>query len=193
MDNYPSHLKPKADTSGREKEPFEEWWKRAQPHFKNVPENVAQYWLYEHWGQSGYEYLKSADYAFELVPWPADRLTEILTTWNRFDADHKNCVTHGRDLVDDWEFNEPYRTSAYMLEHGDFPAPIVVLDNRDEHINPNTVEFFYQALPAASVLMEGHRRFNIALYLHTTKRLKPEVQLWLMTKTPPKRGSRSAP
>jgi hypothetical protein len=183
MDNYPEHLKPKSDASGWEKEPFTEWWNRAQPHFKNVPENVAQYWLYEHWDQSPYTYLKSADYSFELVRWPANRLVEILTTWNRFAADHKSCVSHGRGLVEDWEFKEPYRTADYMLEHGNFPAPIIVLDNRDGHVSENTVEFPYQALPVALVLMEGHRRFNIALYLHTTDRLKSAVDLWLMIKT----------
>jgi hypothetical protein len=43
-----------------------------------------------------------------------------------------------------------------MVEHGDFPAPIIVLDNRDGHINRNTVQYACQELPAAYVLMEGH-------------------------------------
>lgn len=128
--------------------------------------------------------LRSGDYHFELVTWKAERFFEILSTWNRYNPDQKETISHGHRLVDDWEFKEPYRTSAYMLEHGDFPAPIIVLDNRNGHINPNTVEFPYQTLPVAYVLMEGHRRFNIALYLHTTQRLKPEAQLWLMTKIP---------
>ncbi|MDF0499075.1 hypothetical protein P0R27_38165 [Bradyrhizobium yuanmingense] len=184
MDNYPKRLKPKVDASGWDKEPFEAWWKRAQRQFKTVPENVAQYWLHEHWGNSPYSYLRSANYQFELVTWKAEELFEILSTWNRFNPDHRDCVNHGHRLVDDWEFNEPYRTSAYMLEHGDFPAPIIVLDNRDGHINPEAVEFANQVVPEGYVLMEGHRRFNIALYLHSTKRLKPEVRLWLMTKIP---------
>lgn len=179
---YPEHLKPKGEK--RERETFAVWWKRAQSHFKTIPENVAQYWIHEHWGQGDYQHLELSNYGFELVRWPAERLTEILTIWNRYDTDHKKCLTHGRGLVDEWEFNEPYPTSAYMLEHGDFPAPIIVLDNRDGHINPETVEFDYQALPKGYVLIEGHRRFNIALYLHSTKRLKPEVHLWLMTKIP---------
>lgn len=57
MDSYPAHLKPKVDASGWDKEPFDDWWKRAQGHFKTVPENVAHYWLHEHWGNSPYEYL----------------------------------------------------------------------------------------------------------------------------------------
>lgn len=182
MDNYPEYLRPKGE--GREQEPFAEWWKRAQPHFKAIPENVAQYWIYEHWGRWEYQYLDLSNYSFDLVRWPAERLAEILTIWNRYDTDHTKCLSHGRDLVDDWEFNEPYPTSAYMLEHGDFPAPIIVLDNRDSHINPETVEFDYQSLPEGYVLMEGHRRFNIALHLHSARRLKPEVHLWLMTKIP---------
>lgn len=182
MDDYPKRLKPKVDASGWEKEPFDEWRRRARRQFRTVPENVARYWLHEHWGKSPYSYLRSANYQFELVTWKSERLFEVLSIWNRFNADQKDCVSHGHRLVDDWEFDEPYRTSAYMLQHGDFPAPIIVLDNRDAHINRETVEFPDQVLPAAYLLMEGHRRFNIALYLHTTGRLKPEVHLWLMTR-----------
>lgn len=184
MDNYPEHLKPKSNDSGWEKEPFSDWRARTLPHFENVPDNVAEHWLHEHWGNSPYAYLRSAYYKFELVTWEAERLFEVLSTWNDFEADKKRCVSRGYRLVDNWEFDEPYRTSAYMLKHGDFPAPVVVLDNRDGHINEGTVEYARQALPAAYVLIEGHRRFNIALYLYTTKRLSPVVHVWLMTKIP---------
>jgi hypothetical protein len=68
-----------------------------------------------------------------------------------------------------------------MLEYRDFPAPLIILDNRDGHVAP---EFAYQALPSAYVLMEGHRRFNIGLYLQMTGRLNPNVNVWLMTRVP---------
>jgi hypothetical protein len=61
-----------------------------------------------------------------------------------------------------------------MLEHGDFPAPIIVLDNRDGHLSEP------EDVPAAHILIEGHKRFNRALYLHSTKRLNPTVSIWLM-------------
>jgi len=179
MDNYPKPLKPRG--KGSEKESFDQWWERARSYFRNVPENVAQYWLYEHWDRSPYRYLKSKDYSFKLARWPVAKLSEIRTTWNRFDPDHAKCVSQGRGLVEDWEFKEPYLTADYMVEHGNFPAPIIVLDNRDGHVGAVPS---YETLPAAYVLMEGHRRFNLALYLRSTSRLKPEVEVWLMTKIP---------
>lgn len=62
-----------------------------------------------------------------------------------------------------------------MLERGEFPQPIVVLDNRD---GQNVSD--WQNLPAAYVLIEGHTRFNIALHLQRTGRLLATVKVWLM-------------
>jgi hypothetical protein len=67
MDNYPEHLKPRFDAGGGVEEPFEEWWPKGQEHFPNVPENVARYWLHEHWSHSPYSFLRSKDYTFDLV------------------------------------------------------------------------------------------------------------------------------
>ncbi|MEZ0001616.1 hypothetical protein [Sinorhizobium fredii] len=63
-----------------------------------------------------------------------------------------------------------------MMEHGDFPTPIIVLDHRDGHL-PTT-----RGVPSAYLLIEGHRRFNMALYLQKKGRLAPTVTVWLMTK-----------
>ena len=186
MDNYPEQLKPRFEPSGAVEEPFEEWWPKVRDHFPNVPENVARYWLHEHWSHSYYAYLRSKDYSFDLVSWPSEKLFEVRSTWNRFEADNKACVEHGHYLVEEWHLPEPYRTVAYMLEHKDYPAPVIILDNRDGHINPATVQHAYEVVPAAYVLMEGHRRFNIGLYLQTTGRLSPSVDVWLMTKIRPK-------
>jgi hypothetical protein len=181
MDNYPENLKPRFDAGGAVEEPFREWWPKVKANFPSVPENVAQYWLHEHWSHSPYSFLPSKDYRFDLVSWPSQKLFEARSTWNRFVEDNAECVEHGHDLVEEWHMPEPYRTVAYMLEHHDFPAPLIILDNRDGHVVP---EFEYQAIPSAYVLMEGHRRFNIALYLQTAGRLNPHVNVWLMTKIP---------
>lgn len=72
----------------------------------------------------------------------------------------------------------PLRTVAYMIEHGEFPVPIILLDNRDGHLSeldPLSI------VPSGFVLIEGHRRFNIALYLHEIGRLRAFVQVWMMT------------
>ena len=57
MDDYPEHLSPGIQNNGSKKEMFEDWWKRVQSHFSNVPEEAARHWLYEHWGHSPYRTL----------------------------------------------------------------------------------------------------------------------------------------
>ncbi|WFU44108.1 hypothetical protein QA640_17645 [Bradyrhizobium sp. CB82] len=180
MDDYPEHLAPEFENSGAVKTPFDEWWPKVRLHFPNVPENVARYWLHEHWSHSPYAFLKSADYKFTLVRWSGQKLFEVLSTWSNFDPNNLTCVRKGKELVEDWPFNEPYRTVAYMLEHRDFPAPLIILDNRDGHVNAETARFASDALPKGYVLIEGHRRFNIGLYLQSTGRMKPEFEVWLM-------------
>ena len=182
MDDYPEHLEPRFEESGAVEEPLEEWWPKAKIHFRNVPDDVARYWLHEHWIHSPYAFLKSADHKFTLVRWPSRKLFEVRSTWANFAPDNDACLSKGREIVDEWPFNEPYPTADYMLSHRDFPTPIIVLDNRDAHINRETVEFERNLIPEALVLIEGHRRFNIALYLQATGRLNPEVDVWLMEK-----------
>ena len=114
--------------------------------------------------------------------WPSGKLFEVRSTWANFAPDNEACLAKGRELVEEWPFNKPYRTVEYMLSHRDFPTPIVVLDNRDTHINRENVEFESDIIPEALVLIEGHRRFNIALYLQVTGRLNPEIDVWLMEK-----------
>lgn len=179
MDDYPTHLAPTSKDSAAE-QTFEAWWRRVQPYFPQVPENVARHWLHEHWGHSPYCFLKSADYRFTLTRWPASRLFEVLSLWNRFNPNHDGCLAYGESQIEDPEFGEPYPTAAHMLEHQDFPAPVIILDNRDGLVSVPGVGYELDRLPASYVLIEGHRRFNIALHLHRTGRLRAEVDIWLM-------------
>jgi hypothetical protein len=183
MDDYPEHLAPEFETPrGALKTTFEEWWPRVKEHFRNVPEEAARYWLYQHWSHSPYKYLKSASYDFARVAWRSHEMIEIVSRWCNFDPKNVDCLAHGRHLVeDDLYAGYRYKTAVYMTENGDFPTPIVVLDNRDDHLGKGKVAEDWQALPKSFVLIEGHRRFDIALYLDSTARLKPCVDVWLMT------------
>ncbi|WP_157784548.1 hypothetical protein [Sinorhizobium fredii] len=176
MDNYPHHIAPTVNEGGGIETPFEEWWPKAQIVFPNVPEEVARYWLHEHWGHSPYSYLKSLEYQFERQTWPSDELWLVRSTWNNYAADNAGCFRHGEHLIENVGKRLPYRTPVYMMEHGDFPTPIIVLDNRDGHL-PAT-----HGVPPAYLLIEGHRRFNMALYLQKKGRLAPTVTVWLMMK-----------
>lgn len=135
MDNYPDHLAPDMDVGGGVATPFEEWWPRVRDSFPTVPEEVAREWLHRHWGQSPYEELVSADYSFERVRWPTDNLLNLRYRMNKFDIDHTSVLARGDFLVNEhrkmcggtWITN-------FVLEHGDFPTPPIVLDNRDSHL-----------------------------------------------------------
>lgn len=181
MDDYPPHLAPAFNEGGGVATPFEEWWTRVGPSFPGVPEEVARYWLHEHWSHSPYQYLRSADYQFVRINWPSAALWEIRSTWDDYRPENRGCVEHGRSLIEAVPDGWAYRTAVYMAEHGQVPSPIIVLDNRDGHIAPEEGEIrSFRDLPAAYVLIEGHRRFNMALYLQSTQRLAPSVPVWLM-------------
>lgn len=176
MDNYPHHLAPAFNEGGGVETPFEEWWERARYEFPNVPDEVAEYWLHEHWGHSPYAYLESSEYQFERQSWRSDELWQVRSIWNNYAADNAGCFRHGEHLIENVGKRLLYRTALYMGKHGDFPTPIIVLDNRDGHLPAK------KGLPSSHVLIEGHRRFNMALYLQKKGRLAPEITVWLMVK-----------
>ena len=180
MDGYPYSLAPEFDDGGGVKTPFEKWWPRVKDRFSNVPENVARYWLHEHWGRSPYRYLKSSVYTFRRVAWPSAQLFEFRSTFDDFDPACNGCIAKGKQLVTIKTIGKLYPTAEYMLEHRNFPAPIIVLDNHDDHANNDYPQLW--KVPDGFVLIEGHTRFNIATYLQTIGRLNETVDVWLMNK-----------
>ncbi len=178
MDNYPKHLAPEFDESGAVKTPFDVWWAQAQLSFPNVPENVAREWLHRHWKHSPYSYLISKNYKFELKKWGP--LMNIRTRWTAFKPKNETALRKGEELTQLELGWMPY-VSSYMLENSKFPAPIVVLDNRDRHHDKDYPE--EKKLPSAYVLMEGHTRFNVGIYLQSIGKLE-EAEVWLMKKIP---------
>jgi hypothetical protein len=181
MDDYPIHLAPKFE-NGAVEEPFHVWWSRVRAEFPTVPENVAQYWLHEHWNHSPYRYLASRDYFFRLEKWVAAELWDIRSGMCKFDPKNVYCAEHGAGLATLIKGPFVYATAIYMRTHGDFPAPIVVLDNRDGHLCADRVSEPWKALPLGFVLMEGHRRFNLGLHLQKVGGLQPFVSVWLMSR-----------
>ncbi|WP_156886816.1 hypothetical protein [Pleomorphomonas oryzae] len=184
MDNYPVHLAPEFEEGGGVATPFEEWWARVRDAFPRVPENVARFWLHEHWSHSPFSYLPSAWYRFDLVDWTPECLESILSGSSNFSGDQRVCRERGQAIVRRLR-NSPYKTPAYMFEHGDFPAPIIVLNNLDGHLQPGIDPVpTYHPIPKGYLLIEGHRRFDIALYLASIGKMRPEFKVWLMTYAP---------
>jgi hypothetical protein len=187
MDNYPKHLTPPKDFRGNiDHSKFDEWWAWAKADFPDVPENVAHYWLHENWGISPYDYLVSKNYTFTAVEWSSSRLSELLSEWDGFDPEHKDCLRAGHDLCHKNEFGHVLPLAVYIMENKRYPQPIVILDNRDGHLQ---VEYeFASRVPPGYILIEGHFRLNIGLYLLSKDAFGPNFDAWLMTKSPPKRG-----
>ena len=157
------------------KTPFDEWWPKVQSHFPNVPKNVAKQWLHRHWGHSPYCWLCSKNYRFTLVDWDSENLSEIKS--ESCDWGYDGCLKHGEYLINDCDF----WLKNYMLKHGAYPEPIIVLDNRDSHLirGKDNVPA-YEDIPKGYVLIEGHLRFNASLYLFQTGRFNPMSKIWLM-------------
>ncbi|MGM4886434.1 hypothetical protein [Tardiphaga sp. 11_C7_N12_6] len=182
MDNYPKHLAPALDEGGGVTTPFDKWWREVQHAFPYVPVNVAQYWLHEHWGQSPYDYLESKNYRFELQEWRSTEITSIVSRLSNFKVGNPECTEQGKYFVESFPGGKPYKTSAYMLRHGEWPQPIIVLDNHDGHLLPECTSKPYQGVPKGFILIEGHRRFATALHLLNRGGLNDKLKLWIMRK-----------
>jgi hypothetical protein len=178
MDNYPELLAPEFDEGGGVATAFQEWWKRVQPSFPKVPEEVARFWLHEHWRHSPFSWLPSDNYCFEKQEWPSPELRSIRSAWCDFSPDNEGCKANGKHLIESRPEAVRNPTARYMAEHGDFPSPVIVLDNRDGHLVHGVMPTpAWSRLPAAFVLIEGHRRFNMALDLVATGRFVPKVEV----------------
>lgn len=98
--------------------------------------------------------------------------------WSDFKKDNTGALVKGKELTEaepDWS---PW-VSRFMLKHHRFPEPIIVLDNRDGHHNVDYPE--EDKLPRAYILMEGHIRFNVGIYMESIGDLEPQ-DVWLMIK-----------
>ncbi|GEM_PF-2826217 len=182
MDNYPDDLAPDFEDSGAVATPFHEWWARVQGRFPNVPEEVARDWLHRHWSHSPFGWLPSANYQFQLAEWPREQIDQIRTGWTDFSPDPAGAVEHGRYLVVDCRkiLGGP-GLIGFMTANRTFPVPPVVLDNRDDHIR--LLREAPLPYPASFLLVEGHRRFNIAAYLAQERLLRPAVPIWVMSRS----------
>lgn len=179
MDNYPDNLAPEFCDGGGVNTPFEEWWPRVQESFPNVPECVARQWLHEHWGYSPYSWLPSKLYKFTLERWSPDKLVDIRSRHSNFIEDLTECRQHGEHLLRRLR----YQTALFMEEYKKFPAPIIVLDNLDGHLENDGIAMSqYKSIPSQYILIEGHRRFNISLYLQHINQLSEPIDIWIMTK-----------
>lgn len=182
MNNFPEHLAPWVAGHDGNKVPFQEWWPIVKDGFPNVPEIVAQELLYRHWGGSGFYWVPSHSYNFSLEKFPSDKLCDVLNRVHDFEPGGALALKFGEQTcrklevdpkseIDRWLVN-------YMQKNHDFPAPIIILDNCDNHLlgHPQVPQMVDDH-PKGLILVEGHSRHEIGLYLRSINQLKDNVQV----------------
>jgi len=113
-----------------------------------------------------------------LVPWPADRLDEILSR------------------IDDWDFHTTLQwgysllklktfLTGYMDEHGTWPSPIIALDNRQGLLTRDPLLPASVASPHGYLLVEGHRRHAIACAMNDSGQAVSGLEVWVMSAAAP--------
>lgn len=186
MDNYPNNLAPAFEEGGGVATPFDEWWPKVKSEFPNVPEIIAKEWLHRHWGCSPFSWIPSNSYNFTLEKFSSDKLPNILNGQHNFELGGAKALDQGKYICGDhpqrpWRL-DPIWLVTYMKEHMDFPSPIVILDNNDNHLeNVAEVPEHYRDLPSALILVEGHRRHQIGLYLRSVKQLQDCISICRLT------------
>ena len=173
MDSYPDELAPNFDEGGGVITPFDEWWARVSKSYPTVPKDVAEQWLHRHWGHSHFGFLVSDDYVFELVNFDPE---EILNIWNFSNKDVQEAKKTGA-----YRLTQNFWVRNYMVETLKFPRPIIVLDNLDNHIE-EIIDRPHWLKGHQKILVEGHRRHEVAVGMFLKGMLSEPLEMWLMKK-----------
>lgn len=176
MDNYPKKFAPEFDDGGGVATPFQEWWSSVARAFPNVPGEVAEQWLHRHWGHSPYRYLPSSRYAFEKQAFAPAQIAEIQSRF--VDWSYEKAIAQGKHIngCDIW-LSRQFQQSKQM------PIPMVLLDNRDGHLDELAEKPSYEVLPHAIIVIEGHRRHALACYFHSRGDFVTKFDAWVMRPT----------
>lgn len=176
MDDYPAELAPEFDEGGGVTTPFPEWWARVSVAFPEVPEDVAEQWLHRHWNLSPYGWMRSEDYTFQSVSWASVQLSDIASGVN--DWDFANTLERGKYLV---ERCPNLWLVRYMREHHNIPRPLILLDNRRGVLaGEEQASVHQQRSPLTHILIEGHKRFELAAFLYSRAQLDDSIEAWVM-------------
>ncbi len=154
---------------GQTREPFNRWHERVREDIPHVPACVAEQWLYRHERYTPYTWLPVSRLRFELQTWELARILKLginltdSTPAILSDKEVVGCADNGT-----W-------VSQYMLAHGTWPVPIIVLDNAQGIKPPN------DELIARWHLIEGHRRTDCLVDLAKKGLAKDSHQVWVLT------------
>lgn len=180
MDNYPKAWAPEIAEDGSIQTNFDDWWAKNSCNFPGVPECVARQWLYRHWNNSPYSWLPSQGAEFQLVEINGNQLMEIAAgagdTWKI-----EETLAIGRRHIEKGQF----WVASYMRVYRTWPKPVIVLDNKSGALHSGQGFIpSYQPIVTGLNLIEGHRRYECAVFLHSTGRLKLPLTIWQLSYQP---------
>lgn len=148
------------------------WWRRAGASgYATVPKNVARQWIWQHWGLSPYRELPSVGAQFALRTW---RQADIESAMSRRDADEYR--SWGETLLENYRVCPPEvrpTLPGTMDRRGIWPVPVIVMHNDGRFDFPALRE-----APHGPILIDGNRRFAVALALAAQGRLAAELLVW---------------
>jgi hypothetical protein len=165
---WSQRLKPYVGAERFDTESFREWWMRVSATLPHVPENVAEHWIYRHFGHSPYEFLPLSELRFERETWSLARLDEVTfgSDWRWTEADL------GR--LDNEQIRDTPLASM-MIDARTWPEPIIVLDN------PSGLGKRFGRDLGRWHLIEGHQRLTYLRCLAHKNEAKPQHDVWVTT------------
>ena len=167
-------IRPYRDEDGT-LEPFSEYRHRVHELLPNVPSDVIEQWLYEHWSgvSARYGHLDLAALHFDLVAWSND----CLPTEGIGNDSYVDSLT-GVALRDPTSYDRLRRIDSFFDEHGTWPRPVIFLENsRGQHTDSKN-PWFGQPYH----LLEGHHRLAcFRARREGALHLADEHDVWLMS------------
>lgn len=154
---------------GEIREPFDRWHARVREEIPHVPDCVAEHWLYRHESHTPYTWLPLSRLRFDLQTWDLARVRKIGEG-----IEPRWCPDWSDALGTDPIHRETW-LGQYMLEHGTWPVPIIVLDNAPGICSPDDDPL------ARWHLIEGHMRSAYLDHLAKTQKAQSHHQVWVTT------------
>lgn len=170
-DGYLERFDPVRDDNDWVSEESDVYARRMQSSFlPEWPAEVLKEWLYRHQRCiSKYAFLGYERFRFKLETWPLSKIPDRRAFDDESFCDNFVDIECRAEEPADW-------LAQYMLRHGTWNTPIIVLDNPGrKHVFPDG-----RPLKSPYHLLEGHRRLSFLNGLRKIDRALAEHDVWLV-------------
>lgn len=153
-------------------EPLEDYLARVKELAPQYPDCILKQWFHRHWDcvRSDWAWIGLPWLRFHREFWSTDRIYSNLSYSNK-----KNVDSWSAQFRNDRRLRESY-LGEFMLEHGTWPVPIIIVHNNAGLTMPNGIP-----LTSPYDLLEGHHRLSYlrAMYEDGHNGLHQEHALWI--------------